>query len=94
MREKAAAKPGATPLSINEAVARAKPFIERAAAQPVKLSDIASNNIKALGYDVAYNSVIPVLGLATKAVENGEFNDVGEALGNAAFGTAVSAIIP
>jgi len=33
-----------------------------------------------LGYDVAANTALPVLGIAMQSVKNGDFNDVTEAL--------------
>jgi len=94
VRAKASAVEWATPASIAAAVERARPFVENAKASGVTLSDIAKNNINSLGYDVAYNSVIPVLWLAVKAVEDGEYKDLSEAFGSNVFSSVVAGMVP
>jgi len=94
VEQKAAAVPNATPASIAAAVERAKPAIANATAKPVSLTDVAVNNLKSFGYDVAANSAIPVLWLAVNAVDKWDYGDISEALGSNAFATSISAIIP
>jgi hypothetical protein len=94
VRAKAAARPNATPESINAAVVKAQPFISQASAKPVTLWEVALNNIKSVGFDVAANSAIPVLGLATQAIERGDYKDLSEALGSNVFASTLAGIVP
>jgi len=77
---KAAARPGATKSSIKAEVKAAMPQIRQATSRQLTLWELAQHNLKMLGYDVAANTALPVLGIAMQSVKNGDFNDVTEAL--------------
>lgn len=90
VRTKAAARPGATPETIAIAVENARPTVSQAKAAKLTAWDVASHNLKMLGYDVAANSAIPVLWIALQSVKDGEAKNIYDALGNIASNASVT----
>lgn len=78
--------------AVDEARPRAEAIVRDVYTKPMTVSDLALHNIRQFGYDVALNSAIPLLGLAVNAVNKGEYNDLGTALGSATVANALGTI--
>lgn len=87
---KAASLPGATKATIKASVDAARPVVAGAKASTVSWGDVAQHNIKMLGYDVAANSALPLLGIAIESVKNGENKSIEDALESFAVNTATT----
>ena len=80
IEKKAASRPGATPASILASVEKAKPLVSQAKASPVSWGDVAKYNLQKIGFDVAANTALPVLGIAMQSVRDGDYNSLNDAL--------------